>query len=89
MTGERSVHDRMELASEAKHYRRSPFKTLLTSGRGVVELKDEFVNEGFVDILKIRPVARMGYRDYAVVDAVFSMLPPDTKTGEAPKKTGF
>ncbi len=54
-----------------------------------VHIRDEFLRDGFVDVLKIRPVARLGYRDYTVVDNVFSMPPPDTKTGAAPKKTGF
>jgi flavin reductase (DIM6/NTAB) family NADH-FMN oxidoreductase RutF len=54
-----------------------------------IHIKDEFLSGGFVDILKIKPIARMGYRDYTVVDQIFSMAPPDTKTGAAPKKTGF
>lgn len=54
-----------------------------------VHIKDEFLNDGFVDVLKIRPVARMGYRDYTSVESIFSMLPPDTKTGAPPKKSGF
>jgi flavin reductase (DIM6/NTAB) family NADH-FMN oxidoreductase RutF len=29
--------------------------------------------DGLVDILKIRPIARLGYKDYASVDAVFQM----------------
>ena len=54
-----------------------------------IHIKDEFLSGGFVDILKIKPIARMGYRDYTVVDQIFSMAPPDTKTGAPPKKTGF
>ena len=54
-----------------------------------VHIRDEFLRDGFVDVLKIRPIARLGYRDYTVVDSVFSMPPPDTKTGAPPKKTGF
>lgn len=54
-----------------------------------VHIRDEFLRDGFVDILKMRPVARLGYRDYTVVDNVFTMPPPDTKTGAPPKKTGF
>ena len=54
-----------------------------------IHIKDEYLTDGFVDILKIKPLARMGYRDYTVVDSIFSMPPPDTKTGLPPKKTGF
>ncbi|MHA1108246.1 MAG: flavin reductase family protein [Alphaproteobacteria bacterium] len=39
-----------------------------------VHIKDEFItDEGLVDILKIRPIARLGYKDYTSVDSVFSM----------------
>lgn len=39
-----------------------------------VNIKDEFLtDEGLVDILKIRPIARLGYKDYTSVDSVFSM----------------
>ena len=54
-----------------------------------VHIKDEYLHNGFVDILKMRPIARMGYRDYTVVSEIFSMQPPDTKTGATPKKSGF
>ena len=54
-----------------------------------IHIRDEVLVDGFVDMLKLRPVARLGYRDYTVVDNVFSMMPPDTKTGGAPRKTGF
>jgi flavin reductase (DIM6/NTAB) family NADH-FMN oxidoreductase RutF len=29
--------------------------------------------EGLVDILKIRPIARLGYKDYASVERTFQM----------------
>jgi flavin reductase (DIM6/NTAB) family NADH-FMN oxidoreductase RutF len=29
--------------------------------------------DGFVDVLKIRPIARLGYKDYASVESVFQM----------------
>ncbi len=39
-----------------------------------VHIKDEFItDEGLVDVLKIRPIARLGYKDYTSVDTVFSM----------------
>jgi hypothetical protein len=32
--------------------------------------------EGRVDILKIRPIAKMGYYDYTSVDSLFEMVIP-------------
>lgn len=42
-----------------------------------IYIADEFIAEGMVDITKYRPIARLGYMDYAVVDEVFSMNRPD------------
>lgn len=39
-----------------------------------IHVKDEFIDEtGKIDIEAIRPLARMGYSDYTVVDEVFEM----------------
>jgi len=39
-----------------------------------VHIKDEFIGpDGKIDILKIRPLARMGYTDYTSVESIFSM----------------
>jgi len=39
-----------------------------------VHIKDEFIGaDGKVDILKIRPLARLGYTDYTSVESLFSM----------------
>ena len=39
-----------------------------------IHIKDEFITgDGLVDVLKIRPIARLGYKDYTSVDSVFSM----------------
>jgi flavin reductase (DIM6/NTAB) family NADH-FMN oxidoreductase RutF len=41
-----------------------------------VHIKDEFIlPDGKIDIVKIRPLARMGYSDYTTVDHVFEMKP--------------
>ena len=34
---------------------------------------DALTPDGRVDLVKIRPIARLGYKDYAVVDAMFEM----------------
>ncbi len=41
-----------------------------------VHIRDEVLKDGIVDIAKVRPIARMGYMDYSVVNEVFTMLRP-------------
>lgn len=42
-----------------------------------IHIKDEFISEkGKVDVLKIKPVARLGYFDFTVVNNSFEMEPP-------------
>jgi flavin reductase (DIM6/NTAB) family NADH-FMN oxidoreductase RutF len=62
-----------------------------------VHIKDEVLTpEGRIDIKKIRPIARLGYADYTVVDTVFTMIPGGPKAdamlrglgGEARGKPG-
>ncbi len=41
-----------------------------------VHIKDEFIGtDGKIDILSIKPLARMGYSDYTTVDRVFEIEP--------------
>lgn len=45
-----------------------------------IHIKDEFITEdGLIDVGKLRPIARLGYQDYAVVnpDTIFTMQRPD------------
>ena len=41
-----------------------------------IHIDDGLITEGMVDITRARPIARLGYMDYCVVDAVFEMLRP-------------
>ena len=41
-----------------------------------VHIRDEVLVEGRVDVLRFRPVARMGYMDYTTVEAGWEMLRP-------------
>ena len=41
-----------------------------------VHLSDDYLVNGKFDVLKFRPLSRLGYRDYAVVDNVFSLNRP-------------
>ncbi len=38
-----------------------------------VHIRDEFLSDGKIDIARIRPLARLGYQDYTVVDEVFPL----------------
>jgi len=38
-----------------------------------VHIDDAVINNGLVDVLRMRPIARLGYKDYASVDAMFQM----------------
>jgi flavin reductase (DIM6/NTAB) family NADH-FMN oxidoreductase RutF len=51
-----------------------------------VHIRDDVLTaEGKVDVLKIRPLARLGYFDYTTVDSVFTMPPfgPNREAREA------
>jgi flavin reductase (DIM6/NTAB) family NADH-FMN oxidoreductase RutF len=42
-----------------------------------IHIKDEVVTaDGHIDVLKIRPIARLGYFDYTSVESIFSMIIP-------------
>ena len=48
---------------------------------------DALTDDGRIDIARLRPLARLGYYDYAAIDSVFEMMPegPNSRafTGEA------
>jgi flavin reductase (DIM6/NTAB) family NADH-FMN oxidoreductase RutF len=41
-----------------------------------IYIDDAIIVDGRVDILRARPIARLGYRDYCVVDNVFALRYP-------------
>jgi flavin reductase (DIM6/NTAB) family NADH-FMN oxidoreductase RutF len=43
-----------------------------------IHIDDSLITNGMVDVTKARPIARLGYMDYCVVDEVFEMLRPDS-----------
>lgn len=44
----------------------------------MIHIKDEFISpEGKIDILKIRPLARLGYYDYTSVESIYEIKPPE------------
>ena len=50
-------------------------RNFVTFGRVVgVHIDDDLIVNGRVDICRARPIARMGYMDYATIDSVFEMI---------------
>jgi flavin reductase (DIM6/NTAB) family NADH-FMN oxidoreductase RutF len=45
-----------------------------------VHLRDDCVTDGRVDVTRYQPLARLGYRDYAVVREVFALARPDDRS---------
>ncbi|MBN8827927.1 MAG: flavin reductase family protein [Sphingobacteriia bacterium] len=43
-----------------------------------IYIKDEFIKDDKVDVEKIKPLARLGYHDYAVIDKIFEMKRPNS-----------
>jgi flavin reductase (DIM6/NTAB) family NADH-FMN oxidoreductase RutF len=43
-----------------------------------VHIADEALTNGLVDIARIKPIGRLGYTDYVVIDELFSMTRPQT-----------
>lgn len=41
-----------------------------------IHIDDRFIKNGMLDTAAMRPIARCGYQDYAVVDATFSLVRP-------------
>lgn len=41
-----------------------------------IHIDDAVIEDGMIDITKLRPIARCGYQDYAVVDSLFTMSRP-------------
>jgi flavin reductase (DIM6/NTAB) family NADH-FMN oxidoreductase RutF len=57
---------------------RAEFLNFIVFGEVVgVHISDAIMTDGMVDASKFRPIARMGYMDYSVVDNSFTMPKPD------------
>ena len=41
-----------------------------------VHIDDAAITDGKVDVTKLKPIARLGYGDYAVIDEVFTLTRP-------------
>ena len=41
-----------------------------------ISIEDEYIKDGRVDVKKLKPLARLGYMDYSVIDNIFEMNRP-------------
>ena len=41
-----------------------------------IHIDDSILRDGLIDMTAFRPIARLGYMDYTVVDTVFTMKRP-------------
>ncbi len=56
----------------------SPNNTVFGQVIGI-HISDDILTDGMVDMAKFRPIARLGYFDYSVVDNVFTMARPEVE----------
>ena len=42
-----------------------------------IHIDDRVLKDGRIDVASIKPIARLGYMDYAVVERIFTMFRPD------------
>jgi flavin reductase (DIM6/NTAB) family NADH-FMN oxidoreductase RutF len=55
-----------------------PLDNYLVLGQVVgVHLDESYIRDGKVDTARMKPIARCGYQDYAVVDSVFPIVRPE------------
>jgi len=41
-----------------------------------IHIADEVLTDGLIDLGKVRPIGRLGYMDYTVVETIFPMARP-------------
>jgi flavin reductase (DIM6/NTAB) family NADH-FMN oxidoreductase RutF len=69
-----TVHLRGKTAKSTHH---------LVIGRVLgVHIKDEFIKDGMLDVLRIRPLARLGYTDFTSVESKFTLDVPEAVQGQ-------
>lgn len=73
------VHDILDMPCTAPGSR----NTLIIGHVVGVDIDDAVLTDGLIDIARVRPIARLGYMDYTVVESVFTMRRPSA--GQAMK----
>lgn len=67
--------------TEFKQISGAPTDRYLIVGQIVgVHIQDEYLVDGYFDMVKAQTVARCGYHDYTVVNRVFDLLRPDERS---------
>lgn len=72
------------VALECRHFKTIPLPGkddgegyIIIIGQVVgIHIDEAVIVDGKIDVTRLRPIARLGYMDYSVVDAVFSMQRP-------------
>ncbi len=78
------------VAESPVHFECSYYQTVRLPGQGVIgscdiifgrviaiHIKDEVIGkDGKLDVLKIRPIARLGYHEYTSIESIFEMIIP-------------
>ena len=53
-------------------------KRFLVMGQAIgIHIDDAYMDNGMVQITKMKPIARCGYQDYTVLDRVFAIKRPE------------
>ena len=47
-----------------------------------IHIDEVYVEDGMLNLEKVKPIARLGYMDYAVIDRLFTLLRPDVEDGK-------
>ena len=67
-----TFHGTMELPTDDPKSR-----NVICIGRVIgIHIRDEVLKNGIIDIESIRPIARLGYRDYTVIEKAISIIRP-------------
>jgi flavin reductase (DIM6/NTAB) family NADH-FMN oxidoreductase RutF len=65
--------------------KRNPSSVVIGEVLGI-HIDDSVIVDGLVDITRMRPIARLGYMDYCVVDEIFSMPRPTATEKDSPEE---
>jgi flavin reductase (DIM6/NTAB) family NADH-FMN oxidoreductase RutF len=88
---------RSPVAIECKYYKTidligsdgKPNRSHIVIGEVVgIHIDESVIVDGMVDITKMKPIARLGYMDYAVVDEFFTMPRPGEVDPHAEQSVG-
>jgi flavin reductase (DIM6/NTAB) family NADH-FMN oxidoreductase RutF len=66
--------------------KRNPSSVVIGEVLGI-HIDDSVIVDGLIDITRMRPIARLGYMDYCVVDEIFSMPRPTATEKDSPEES--